>query len=249
MILLQDSNVLKTISKLFTFLPDYVKIIVVVLLVLFLATMVVRKMQVIFKTYNANARRSKKLTQAQLEYHYIFSQVDYWLKNRINSMNFGDTNRNKVFRVILKIHTEAIRDKSLELIKTPNLDSISTDQFQKIVLNNAAALVETYDQRIKEQFGSKLYELIMASEHGFNNWHSPVVQYNKSLCESICETTGIYQNNTEKTFAILNVYQAALDATYVNVEKMFYSFNGELTKYFRDNAFPTTNSTGENKYF
>ncbi len=176
---------------------------------------------------NKNSLNKKE----QLKNHQIFSRFEYWNTTKIYSLQFGDVRRNALFRKMLAIKFDIIKEKTIDLVSKEDLEKMSMQEFESYVMNNLSTMIRLYNKSFKEEFSKDIYEYVIDGEKGFNQWHIQTITYSQSLIQSICNSS-IYDNNVEKLWAILNTHQSALDATLLSVEKTFKSFNGALDKIF-----------------
>jgi len=169
-----------------------------------------------------------KKTQSDLLNHPLFFTSSHVINHKVNMMNFGDDNRNKIFRTLMEIKIKSICHQSKTIISDSNLKTMSKLDFKALVFSSFSNTLDEYNTEIKERFSDDIYGLVMQhSTKGFNAWNEPVVVYTKNLIEDICDSD-LYRDNIDKSCAILTAYHSAIDATIVNIEKTFHGFNGEL---------------------
>jgi hypothetical protein len=174
-----------------------------------------------------NEIHTSDLTIDSIKSHDIFTRFSTWETTKINNLRFGNSKKNLLFRKILNIKFNIIKDKTLELIAS-NFVEVNRSEFKLLVESNMSEMILEYNKNLKYELGKELYNFAIEGPNGFNQWHEKTIIYALSLIENICDSENIYDDNLEKMWAILNTHQSALDATLLSIEKTFYSFNGEL---------------------
>lgn len=177
-------------------------------------------------------RKEKKksdIESLELEKHPIFSQISYWTKYKINSLDFGDDKRDKLFKQIIMSETLSFEKNIKDIIIKKQVNDMSDYDFKEYMLQNYFAILAEYNEEFEKVFHKNIYSLVIGGKNGFNQWKEDSITYTKKTVESICEST-FYHSNKEKVWTIFNSYQSALDSTILVVEKTFYAFNGNLTR-------------------
>lgn len=183
-------------------------------------------------------RKGKKsgviITKSDLLNNPLFFTMSHTINHRVKMMQYGDEKRNKLFRGMLEIMLNNICSSCKEMISL-NLHELSAVDFRTRIYNEFSNILYKNNHDIKERFGDIIFKLVMQNpERGFNIWHEPVSIFTNNLILDICESN-IYHNNYERLDAILNVYHSMIDATLINIEKTFKSYNGELDEAFKSN--------------
>jgi len=221
-----------------------VLIVSILIIIQILAFIGGKNLLVLWKAYrNANSDnplkndKNSKKRQMDLFNHSLFFTMNHLVNHKVKMMNFGDGNRNKIFRTLLELKIKSICNHSKQLIEENDLTNMDKLDFKSLVFKNFTSIIDDYNNQFKERFGEDLYGLILQhSEKGFNNWHENVVVYTHNLVDDICDSE-LYADNIERMYAIFNSYHSAIDATLVNVEKTFHSFNGELDALLKKQSF------------
>ena len=166
--------------------------------------------------------------------------------NRLRRQNrdLGTANQN------LHSQIQAVDNQIAEqnsIINTPTREELETDlnnydqgKFKALVFSQIDDIVFNYNKSIIEEFsskygtkedGRKVFEYVMNSPiKGFNKQHESMVNFILHLIDDICSVNSIYHGNTERYWAILNSYSAAVSSTLVDIEKTYSLFNGDLEK-------------------
>jgi len=171
--------------------------------------------------------------------HTLFPEIKVWLRRKLKHLDFGDEERNFIFRdVILKRKLHSIYKHGITPTKdVKSLNELSVTEFTIQVKQAVDDIIEEYNKNIVSDLqlrygdakGTKVFNLVMHTPiRGFNVHHESIVEFLLSLINSIC-ISSMYDSNTERYWAILNVYSAAVTSTFIDVEKTFHLFNGELT--------------------
>ena len=222
------TNIFDFLFKFYQTLPTTPKIIFIIIVCLVILAIGFKYGATAIKTISTIIKNKRKETHRMLEQlktHPLFNQINHW-NYKIEHFNFGDVERNKIYRSILRIKNDVVKEKSQELINIP-VEDLEKDVFSQKVLENLDDIITIYNRKIKEKFGDKLYDFIMNGERGYNQWNDTTVIYNREMCTAICDSD-FYGDNLEKLYSILTVYQTATDAALVNVERTFRGFNGNL---------------------
>lgn len=172
--------------------------------------------------------------------HQLFSRIKYWIERKINHLEFGDSERNYIYRNIATVVFVTFSEKTQDFIKNhTSLDSMSKNEFTNQVFILITDIISTYNQGIRGNFDSKfvegiaIYEKTMNDhEKGFNKRNEQTVQFIERMVKEVCESD-IYCNNTEKFEIILDTFQAGLGVTYPSLENTYRGMNGCLSELFK----------------
>ena len=176
-----------------------------------------------------NRKKEKTVKYDNLVNHNIFQQLYFWDSTRVESLQFGDEKRNKIFRKILHIQIDNTRNMANRLVSDSQIDKYDEIKFESIIMRGFNELLHLNMERMKEEFSPEIYSLVITGPKGFCSWNEVNTNYSRNILQSVCSSR-IYENNTEKVWVILNSYQSSVDAIILSVEKTFDSFNGELSK-------------------
>lgn len=185
-------------------------------------------------TFIPKKQRAMIVKASDLNHHPLFFTMTHLINHRVKMMNFGDDERNKIFRTLLEVQIKSVCKHSKKIIDENDITAIDKVTFKSLIFKAFADSIDAYNLEMKERFGADVYGIVMQhSTKGYNNWHEPVLVYTSNLVDDICDSD-LYNTNVEKMYAIFNAYNSAIDATLVNVEKTFHGFNGELNEILHD---------------
>ena len=201
-------------------------------------------------THKVNNKRASMFiikSTKNLEVHSVFHELRAWKTRKIKNLKFGDDLRNYIFRdVVLTYKLRAIDESLNNFLKDyPDLNDLEDNQFHSLVVCQVDEIINKYNKDILEAFslrygssekGKNVFEYVMNLPiKGFNQQHEKVVSFLVRIIEDVCTTVSIYDTNVEKYWAILNAYAAALTATFVDIEKTYSLYNGDLEKMIKNN--------------
>ena len=177
-----------------------------------------------------------------LEVHSVFHELKAWKTRKVKNLNFGDPIRNIIFRDILLKNKIKVIEESLSntLIKCRHMNDMNVKEFHAMVSDQVDYIITKYNKDIltdltikfeSEKKGKEIFEYVMNSPiKGFNQQHEKVVSFLLHIIDDVCTTVSIYDNNVERYWSILNAYAAALTSTFVDIEKTYTLYNGDLEK-------------------
>jgi len=181
-----------------------------------------------------------------LEVHSVFHELKAWKTRKVKNLNFGDPVRNMIFRdIILKNMIKSIEESlSNTLIEYSHMNNINVKEFHAMVSDQVDDIVTKYNKWIltdciikfqSEEKGKAIFEHVMNYPiKGFNQQHEKVLSFLLHIIDDVCTTISIYDNNVERYWSILNAYAAALTSTFVDIEKTYTLYNGDLEKLIND---------------
>jgi hypothetical protein len=162
--------------------------------------------------------------------HSVFTQLNYWSQHKINTLQFGNPQRNVIFRSIMSTKLSIMGDMLNTIIKEINdKPDMVKDEFKSMSVCNFSKGIRQFDMIMKEQHGKEIFNLVIDGDKGYNHWEENLMIYTRTMTDSICDSD-IYNNNIERGIAMLSVYQAVVDTIITVVENTFHSFNGDLDK-------------------
>lgn len=181
-------------------------------------------------------RRDPVRVQGDLEFHDLFIEIDFWLDYKIGTMSFGSPHRNFIFRTLLSERMRAVRKHAATPLSNGRMNSMPPGEFRGMVMDVVTAAESEYTGKVLERYvaaygevvGKKVYDLVVEHpEKGFLRFHRPAVTYTKRLIDKY-STSSVFRSNVERYKTILTAYYATLDTTFVDVEDVYYGFNGDL---------------------
>ena len=163
--------------------------------------------------------------------HKLFTEKTYF-KHRINLINVGDKDKNKIFKDILNIKYKSILTFADELIRTPDMRKLSNTQFYALIIKNMISIVSDYNDKMKLEFGEDIYELVMNHpEKGFNIVHDSAVRFIKgNLEEAFTSSHVVFKTPNDKIDFLFDMYYNAMKFALEDVDKIYKKFNGDLDK-------------------
>jgi hypothetical protein len=194
------------------------------------------------KVNNKRASMFVIRTVKNLEVHSVFHELKAWKTRKIKNLNFGDGLRNDIFRnIILTCKITAIEESLTIFLKNnPDLNDMENNKFHSLVTCQVDEIITRYNKEIlemlSEKYGSRkkgkeIFEYVMNLPiKGYNQQHEKVINFLLRIIDDVCTSMAIYNTNVERYWAILNAYAAALTATFVDIEKTYSLYNGDLEK-------------------
>lgn len=163
-------------------------------------TAVFKVVELVVKNYLDRKRSlvTKNISKEDIFQHQLFSRISYWIERKICFLDFGNDDRNYIYRSIATIKFIVVSDKAKDFVK---------NRFIK---------------------GYEIYEITMNHPiKGFNHKHETVIGFIEKMVTEVCESD-IYCSNSEKFEIILDTFQAALGVTYPSLEQTYKNMNGSL---------------------
>lgn len=232
-----DGNIFKLISA----WPMWIQVFIVLLIILlvFGGWRGIKPLIKLFKRdHTTTTKRIVNITSKNdLVNHPIFGKMEHFLDHEIRMLNFGDAQRNKLFRIILEKQIEEYSMSLYYLATHTMLEKLTEAELRNLVFDKYNGIVNNYNSKIKDAIGTELFELIMNNEtKGYNAWHEPVLQMVQSGIEDVLDSD-MYHNNYEKVYFVLDRYKNSLKAIKMNVENAYRNFNGDLDKVLKKSNF------------
>ena len=212
------------INELVDTFPMFWKIFIVLLIIFANIIYLFRKFLLKIKF----VRKFSKTRIKNIE-HKIFTESSF-IKHQINRIDLNNERKTKIFREILLIKYESIKKYSKLLIENRDVKDLSNKQFYAFVIKNMTSIVKDYNEKIKNKFGDKIYDLIMMDkEKGFNNVHEKTIIFIKNIIEETFETDHVvYSSVEDKIDFLLDLYFIAMKIAMTDVDKIYKNFNGDL---------------------
>lgn len=240
MVLLQtgfDGNLFKIVGD----WPLIAQIFTVLLIVILASTGGLKGIQTFWKFLSRNKnivkRRVTINNKVDLINHPLFGKLEHFLDHEIRMLNFGDPQRNKLFRMILCKQLEEYNINLYHLATHSSLERLTSAELRTIIFECYNNIVNGYNGKLKESLGAELFSLIMDNEvKGYNAWHEPVLQMVQSGIEDVLDSD-LFHNNYEKVYFVLDRYKNSLKAIKMNVENTYRNFNGDLDKVLKKTTF------------
>lgn len=231
-----EKELFSAVNSLWDKLPYWFHISLEVCIVLVLVATVIKYTWPMFKTYidKRKIKQDTSISNIILKDHSIFQQINFWQCFKINNLDFGDNNRNELFRYIMSIHIVTIEKYLKELSESNIIKNVSKIEYKKYILKMFFDIIKESNYTLEHNLNENIYDLVVASDRGFNQWNEEMIIYTKNLMEMICDSD-FYRNNDERTWTLYNTYQSYLDSIILVVEKTYYQFNGDLTELLNQN--------------
>lgn len=156
-----------------------------------------------------------------LKSHIFFSEISYMIQVTTQNIHYPkDPVRSAMVRLFIRIKLKSIERHFKQLVD----DVVVGKEISSCVFNNTITkAVVDYEAEAKERF---IPEVFISK---FSTWHTPKIKEMRDMIEYISRST-IYDNNIEKTCAVLDVILMVLHLTLMDAETTLYAMNGELNK-------------------
>jgi len=163
----------------------------------------------------------------------IFSTISE-LRNKLLYLNFGDKNRNKIFKLIITIQLDTISQCIRNSISDINIDNLTDSEFKRLLFDTNTKIVEKSHLRYKTELGEKLYDfIIMDTMKGMMAWTKLNDDRSLLLIEKICDDNNL-KTNHQKMSTILLSMDTSICIIFNGYERRFHGLNGELSKILND---------------
>lgn len=151
----------------------------------------------------------------------------------IETINFGDPIKNKLFKKVLKIYTETIKENFVDFAKKYDIDELPQNEFKKLLFDELNNIIEITNKKLKLELGNEIYYLIILEPiKGFRKWEESNSKLEWGLLKNIeWEKYLEYMYfNHKLLYFIMQTKYVTLEVLFNGYEKRFSNFNGELDK-------------------
>ena len=164
-------------------------------------------------------KKNKKIKSLkELKKHPFFHNVDYLINYKIPYIDLKEKGRTEIFRDFLRIKFTVYKESLNRFLDK----EIKPSEFESEINNHFNEAIQEYINRC---LGAGIPQIVVDK---FQQWHMPRIEFTNMAIEQICKTE-IIDNDIEKMFAILTIYDSALYATVIDAEQTLKKLNGELT--------------------
>lgn len=151
------------------------------------------------------------------------------------TMNFGDKNRNKIFKFILLTQTKYIKENVMWLIDTYDIDRLDSDKFKRVVTSMINDIINDISLKLKAELGKEIYDLILLDPgRGMKTWSKHLDDNTHELIDEFCDVSYLEFNHQRLLF-ILTSLSTSLTIISDGIERRFCGFNGELNELLKKN--------------
>jgi len=177
----------------------------------------------------------RRVSERDLLTHDLFLNLELY-KESIKQLDFGDTDRNYIFKTILISKMDTIKETTETFIKTKHINKWDTKCLAKALLKLSNSIMVDYDRKILTELSSKyehldyakIFEIVMNGEHGFNVYHSSNIRYLINTIE-IISSSNVPDNNIERVILYIETLDTIAKNAIFDAEKMFKNLNGNLS--------------------
>jgi len=187
------------------------------------------------------SNKKDKTNNVPLTQKKLFSSKPYFL-NACSNTAFNDAVKENIFKTILYNKVEVVIDSTEALIKSIDINTISTHEVVKIFLTHTLNVQKEYEEVIKnkldvvygKKLGKELYKFVYSK--GFRPYHQTRVNF-------IIEILKNYLNSTEEnsSYDIASFYIdtlfVALSVALADIMMVFTNYNGSIKKMVDEDKF------------
>lgn len=162
------------------------------------------------------------LTLFELQYHPLFSSIEYKIRIEIPSLDLNNKHpiKQQMLKDLLLLYMESIKDGAMKLALREDLEEVSPDRW-------AAEVNETFNRVVTEFQRNALDQGIPAVVlNKFSRWNSGAVRTIHDYIYHIC--TGNYGSNRDRTSSFFIILSLLMTTCVVDGDKTFRDLNGEL---------------------
>jgi hypothetical protein len=158
------------------------------------------------------------------------------IESKINYLDLGDKDRNKIFKDIIMVYLTIVKDEIYLLIKN-DINKIDRDTFKRLVSEMLTKMTLRIDQQLKITLGKKIYNIvILDNKKGVKKCTTYNDSRTRILIEEFFDLDYIETNHGILGFILLSI-STFLTILFTCIEKNFYKYNGDLTSIIKENDF------------
>ncbi len=185
-----------------------------------------------------NSLTSKRRKRNKIKKHPLFKESDFYL-TKINDFDFGDKDRDFIFKTIIRLKIKSIIEITGCIIKTllfkKFIQKLTPEAIASCLLKEIQKIVSDYNEKIKfafinkyQEYGEAIFNLVMNDKKkGFNTYHDDSVKSIQTILTIIKESE-LFDCNYERVILFLDSIFISLKRAVFDIERMYKLFNGEL---------------------
>lgn len=164
------------------------------------------------------------ITDTQLVNHTIFSQFDFWISQKISTLNFKSKFRNLVFRDYLTIYLKVHKQKIEEFVKSKKYESMHSEE----IWNSFSELFDNIAKECETRMIDIGIPILVIDKMKLEN--SDYIELMRKLIQGISGSE-LYKSNKNKlkVFSVLNIICPVIESSIFHSEVVCTVLNGELT--------------------
>lgn len=164
------------------------------------------------------------ISDTQLANHVVFSQFDFWMIQKIPTLNFKTKFRNLVFRDYLSIYLKVYKFRIEEFVKSKKYETLDNNEFW----NSISELINTITKEYESEMLALGIPVLVIEKMKLRN--NDYVELIRNLAKGISESE-FYKSdkNRLKMYSILNVIYPIIEGSIFHSEDVCTVLNGELT--------------------
>lgn len=165
----------------------------------------------------------------RIKNHRLMIEINE-IKFNINNSDFGDKDRNDIFRSIISIHINSVKKNIDKLVDTYDIDELDENKFVRVITGMISDIVNDVNSGIKDKFGKEIFDLVMMEPgRGVRTWSKNIDKNTWRLIDEFC-TVNYIKYNHQRLLFILTAISTSLNIVFNGMEARFKDFNGELTE-------------------
>ena len=175
-------------------------------------------------TINVFKKNTVTISDAQLANHFVFSQFDFWMIQKVPTLNFKTKFRNLVFRDYLSIYLKVYKFQIESFVKSKKYESLDNNEFWNSISELINNITKDYEA---EMLAMGIPSLVIEKMKIRNNDYVELI---RSLVKGISESE-FYKSekNRLKMYSVLNVICPIIESSIFHSEVVCTVLNGELT--------------------
>jgi hypothetical protein len=181
--------------------------------------MVITFIKLYFKKRGINKSR---VDYKILKYHDIFDKIDNWINSRIPNTCFGDKGRSLVIADSLKIKLHTFKENLNLFVRNKNNFKCTAEEFHIMC---TSLIFNSLSQSESIETSEGIPDIYITK---FRLWNHKTVLFTKNCVDNICRSK-YYSSNSEKMYAIMNMFTASIESTINDAERTLRFLNGELS--------------------
>ena len=164
------------------------------------------------------------ITDAQLANHFVFSQFDFWMIQKVPTLNFKSKFRNLVFRDYLAIYLKVYKFQIESFVKSKKYETLDNNEFW----NSISELINNITKDYESEMLSMGIPILVIEKMKIRN--NDYVELIRNLVKGISESE-FYKSekNRLKMYSVLNVICPIIESSIFHSETVCTVLNGELT--------------------
>lgn len=169
-------------------------------------------------------KNNVSILETQLSNHVVFSQFDFWMVQKIPTLNFKSKFRNLVFRDYLTIYLKAYKSNIESFINSKKYETLDNNQFWNSISELLNNITKEYEA---EMVLIGIPALVIEKMKHRNNDYGQLI---RNLAKGISESE-FYKSdkNRLKMYSILNIIYPIIEGSIFQSEDVCTVLNGELT--------------------